>query len=90
LYDDGNIDSVPLSKFKFSFTIGFRLGFFEKLNIVQKNRPMNLKEMPNYSELGDMDPYTLQQIDFIIQLGAKDDYVNRWVFQNQTGIVKKI
>ena len=67
--DDGNIDSVPLSKFNFPLHC-FGLGFFEKLNIVQKNRPRNLKEMPNYSELGDMTPYTLQQTDFIIQLGA--------------------
>jgi len=89
LYEDGDIDSVPLSKFNFSFTIGFGLGFFEKLNIVQKNRPRNLKEMPNYSKLGDIAPYTLQQTDFIIQLGASDDYINRWVFHNQTGIVKK-
>jgi hypothetical protein len=60
LYDDGNINSVSLSKFNFYFTIGFGLEFFEKLNIVQKNRPRNLKAMPNYSELGDIAPYTLQ------------------------------
>ena len=26
---------------------------------------------------------------FLIQLGANEDYVNRWVFQNQVGIIKK-
>jgi Dyp-type peroxidase family len=86
---DGEISPVPLSYFNFTFTIGFGLGFFDKLNIVGKNRPKNIKEMPNYSELGDLTPYTLQQTDFIIQLGANDYDVNRWVFQNRTGPVEK-
>jgi Dyp-type peroxidase family len=89
LSEDGDINPAPLSEFNFSFTIGFGRGFFEKLNISGKNRPRNLTEMPIHSELGDTIPYSLQQTDFIIQLGADDDYINRWVFQNRTGIIKK-
>lgn len=44
--------------------------------------------MPKYNELGDKTPYKLQQTDFIIQLGAQDDYINRWAFHNQTGIAR--
>ena len=89
LSEDGDINPVPLSSFNFTFTLGFGLGFFNKLNIIEKNRPRNLKVMPNFSELGDLTPYRLQQTDFIIQLGAEDDYINRWVFQNRTGIVRR-
>jgi Dyp-type peroxidase family len=89
LSDNGDINPVPLSTFNFTFTIGFGLGFFNKLNIVGENRPRNIIGMPNYSVLGDLTPYTLKQTDFIIQLGATDDYINRWVFENRTGIVKK-
>ena len=89
LSEDGDINPVPLSRFNFTFTLGFGLGFFNKLNIIEKNRPRNLKVMPNFSELGDLTPYRLQQTDFIIQLGAEDDYINRWVFQNRTGIVRR-
>ena len=87
--DDGDINRQPLSNFNFSSTIGFGIGFFEKLNIIQANRPNGLKEMPGNAELGDPTKYTLLQTDFIIQLGAKDDYVNRWVFQNSTAIHDK-
>jgi Dyp-type peroxidase family len=89
LSEDGDINPVSLSEFNFSFTIGFGLRFFEKLNIIEKNRPRNLTEMPIHSELGDTTPYSLPQTDFIVQLGADDDYVNRWVFQNRTGIIRK-
>ena len=80
LSNDGTMNPVPLSNFNFSFTIGFGSGFFKKLDISEKNRPKNLKNIS---------PYTLQQTDFIIQLGANNDFVNRWVFQNRTGIAKK-
>jgi Dyp-type peroxidase family len=89
LLEDGNIIPRELSQFKFSATVGFGLGFFRKLNIAQKNIPKKLKAMPDYSELADIAPYSLFQTDFIIQLAASVDYVNRWVFQNQTGITKK-
>jgi len=89
LLEDGNIIPRELSRFKFSATVGFGLGFFRKLNIAQKNIPKKLKAMPDYSELADIAPYSLFQTDFIIQLAASVDYVNRWVFQNQTGITKK-
>jgi Dyp-type peroxidase family len=86
---DGDMKSVPLSFSNFTSTIGFGLGFFKKLNIPERNRPRHLKDMPSFSELGDAVPYSLLQTDFIIQLGAQDDYVNRWVFQNRTGIMNK-
>jgi Dyp-type peroxidase family len=89
LTEVGDIKSKPLSDFNFSSMIGFGLGFFRKLNIPKKNWPRNLKEMPDYHLLSDSTPYTLFQTDFIVQLGAQDDYVNRWVFQNQVGIVKR-
>jgi Dyp-type peroxidase family len=87
--EDGYITRRPLSYYNFSSTIGFGIGFFEKLNIIQANRPNSLKEMPSNVELGDLTPYSLLQTDFIIQLGAKADYVNRWVFQNSTAIHEK-
>lgn len=89
LTDDGDFKSRPLSDFNFTSTIGFGLGFFRKLNIQKKNWPKHLKEMPEYYEISDSVPYSLFQTDFIIQLGAEEDYVNRWVFQNQIGIEKK-
>lgn len=89
LSDDGDIIPMPLSRFNFSATIGFGLGFFEKLGIPERNIPRKLKTMPHYSELADPIPYSLHQTDFIIQLGAQDDYVNRWVFRNQIGIIIK-
>lgn len=82
--DDGAIKPQPLSNFNFSSTIGFGIGFFDKLNIIQANRPSAIKEMPRNVELGDPTQYTLLQTDFIIQLGAEVDYVNRWVFHNST------
>lgn len=89
ILDDGGIKTQPLSTFKFSATIGFGIGFFEKLNISQKNRPKNLKAMPKNTELGDSSTYSLRQTEFIIQLGAESDYVNRWVFQNLTASPKE-
>lgn len=89
ILEDGDIIPQPLSKFGFSSTIGFGVGFFDKLGIAKGNRPMNIKRMPDNDELGDTSQYTLLQTDFIIQLGADEDYVNRWVFQNSTNIQDK-
>jgi len=86
LTDDGDFKSRPLTGFNFTSTIGFGLSFFKKLKIPKSNWPNHLKEMPTYSEISDAVPYSLFQTDFIIQLGAEEDYVNRWVFQNQVGI----
>jgi Dyp-type peroxidase family len=86
LTDDGDIISLALNEFNFSATIGFGSGFFRKLDIPRKNWPKRLKAMPNYIELADTTPYSLAQTDFLIQLGATEDYINRWVFQNQIGI----
>jgi Dyp-type peroxidase family len=88
LSDEGNIVPTSLSDFNFSATIGFGIGFFGKLNIDDRNIPKKLKSMPDHSQLADLVPYSLPQTDFIIQLGSKDDYVNRWVFQNHVGIRK--
>jgi Dyp-type peroxidase family len=87
--DNGEIKLLPLSHFNFSSTIGFGIGFFEKLNISQTNRPSALKEMPDNIELGDADSYILRQTDFIIQLCSQVDYVNRWVFQNSNPVIHK-
>jgi hypothetical protein len=46
LLEDGRVVRSPLSKFYFSATIGFGIGFFERLKIIPKNRPKNLHEMP--------------------------------------------
>src|SRR4051812_9952955 len=87
--DDGDIKLLPLSNFNFSSTIGFGIGFFEKLDIARTNQPNNLKEMPDNFGLGDPNPYVLRQTDFILQLGANVDYVNRWIFQNSDVIIGK-
>jgi Dyp-type peroxidase family len=84
LSENGDITPVNLSTFNFSFTLGFGIGFFEKMNIPAENRPRNLIAMPDNTVSGDPHQYTLPQTDLIIQLGATDDYVNRWVFQNST------
>jgi Dyp-type peroxidase family len=88
LQPNGTIEPVKLSKFNFSFTIGFGVGFFEKLDIITKNRPRTLTAMPSNRELGDSAPYILLQTDFIVQLCSEVDYVNRWVYQNSTDAVK--
>jgi Dyp-type peroxidase family len=88
LQPNGNIEPVELAKFNFSFTIGFGISFFEKLDIIAKNRPRTLTSMPSNQELGDITPYALHQTDFIIQLGSQVDYVNRWVYQNSTDRIK--
>ena len=89
LSEDGNIELKTISDFKLSFTIGFGLGFFEKLRIDTKNRPRKLRNMPESCILGDPVPYTMQQTDFIIQIGSNQDYLNSWVFQNSTGLIKE-
>jgi Dyp-type peroxidase family len=86
LSDDGDIKLVSLSNSNFSSTIGFGIGFFEKLNITPTNRPNALKEMPDNLGLGDSTPYILGQTDFIIQLCSQVDYVNRWVYRNSNVI----
>lgn len=84
LTEDGDLRNVPLSEFNFSATVGFGMGFFEKLKVASRNRPKKLKEMPNHIELGDPRPYRLLQTDIMIQLGSTIEEVNRWVFQNST------
>jgi Dyp-type peroxidase family len=84
LDENGIIHSVKISDpktFNFSSTIGFGIGFFDKLDIREK-RPSRLKGMPDHSGLGDVTPYSLSQTDLVIQLGSNSDFVNRWVFQN--------
>jgi Dyp-type peroxidase family len=81
---DGTISSSPLSKYGFTATLGFGKGFFDKLNIPSDRCPKRLFPMPDHYELGDPEPYTLRQTDLIIQLGSNKEYVNRWIFQNDT------
>ena len=69
-------------KFKFSSTIGFGYGFFEKLDIEKNRWPKKLRVMPDHKELGDVTPYSLAQTDLIIQLCSTKDFINRWVLEN--------
>jgi Dyp-type peroxidase family len=90
LLDNGEIARSPLSKFNFSATIGFGSGFFEKLEISQERWPRRLYEMPNHIGLLDQTPYLLSQTDLLIQIGSTQDFVNRWVFQNDVHPLTKI
>ena len=80
--ENRNIFQVQLKDFNFSATVGFGVGFFDKLRIPDKYRPSKIKAMPNHLGLGDVVRYSLPQTDLIIQLGSTSDFVNRWVFEN--------
>jgi Dyp-type peroxidase family len=80
--DQRILTRVPLSKFNFSATIGFGIGFFDKLDIPEILRPRRLKSMPNHLGLGDIEEYSLPQTDLIIQLASNSDFVNQWVLEN--------
>lgn len=80
---DGKVNQRRLEDFKFSATIGFGMGFFDKLSIPDDERPKKMKSMPDHFGLGDVTPYSLAQTDLIIQLGSTSDVVNRWVFENK-------
>jgi Dyp-type peroxidase family len=80
--DIGYMHEDSAEKFNFSATIGFGIGFFDKLGIPANRRPKLLKSMPDHEELGDIAPYSLEQSDLIIQLGSKVDFINRWVYEN--------
>ena len=82
LTEEGSVRLFPLSKYNFTFTIGFGKSFFEKLNIDPEKHPRRIYVMPDHHQLGDDLPYVLNQTDIIIQLGSDKDFVNRWVFQN--------
>ena len=84
LSEDGSITQYKPSRYNFSATIGFGIGFFEKLNIDKYNRPRRLYSMPDHNELMDPFPYRLRQTDLILQLGSTTDFVNRWIFQNDS------
>jgi Dyp-type peroxidase family len=90
LTNEGETRIVPLSEFNFSATIGFGMGFFEKLKIDSPNRPKKLKEMPNHIGLGDPRPYSIFQTDFIIQLGSDTEDINRWVFQHSSAKTEQV
>lgn len=80
--EDGNIDATSLKDYNFSATLGFGIGFFEKLGIGQDKRPKKLYRMPDHGELGDLIPYVFTQTDFIVQLCSTKDFVNRLVFKS--------
>ena len=67
LLPNGEMKRVKLSDFNFSATLGFGIGFFEKLKISSKNYPKSLKEMPMHMGLYDKKPYKIFQTDFIIR-----------------------
>ncbi len=82
LSDKGKLERQPLSHFNFSATVGFGTGFFDLLGIAPDKRPAKLREMPDHDGLGDTTPYCIGQSDMIIQLGASEDFINRWVLEN--------
>lgn len=84
LGEDGFVTPRPLADFYFSATIGFGLGFFDRLHIPQSRRPPLISAMPDHQGLADPVPYSLGQTDLIIQLGAAEEYINRWVFENSS------
>jgi Dyp-type peroxidase family len=79
----GNLSSSALTEFNFSATIGFGIGFFDRLSISENKRPKRIKSIPDHVGLGDVAPYSLAQTDLIIQLGSTSDFVNRWVYENK-------
>jgi Dyp-type peroxidase family len=79
---NGDLIRRPIIEFGFSATIGFGVGFFERLSIKKQNTPRKLREMPDHSWLGDPIPYDLAQTDMVLQLGSEKDFVNRWVLEN--------
>ena len=86
LSDNGYISRVPLSNFNFSSTIGFGIGFFDKLKIDSRNRPKKLRRMPDHTGLLDRARYILEQTDVIIQLCSTSADVNRRIYDNTSGI----
>lgn len=66
----------------FSATVGFGLGFFDRLAISDERRPKHLREMPDHIGLGDPTSYNLSQTDLIVQIASKTDHINRWVLDN--------
>jgi Dyp-type peroxidase family len=82
LNERGKLQRKQIRSFHFSATIGFGIGFFDLLKIPVAKRPKKLRAMPNHESLGDVKRYSLEQTDMIIQLGASEDFVNRWVLEN--------
>ena len=82
LDNDGKLSRLPLKEFNFSATLGFGIGFFDKLGVPDSQRPKKIKSMPNHAGLGDVARYSLSQTDLIVQLGSTSDFINRWIFEN--------
>ena len=82
--ESGDVASSKLTEFAFSATMGFGMGFFEKLKIDRKYCPRSLYEMPSHAELGDPEEYLFTQTDMILQLCSNSDFVNRWVFKTDS------
>jgi len=82
--ESGDVRSSKLTDFTFSATVGFGIGFFEKLKIDRKHCPRRLYEMPLHSDLGDPEQYLFTQTDMILQLCSNKDFVNRWVFKTDS------
>ena len=80
----GDVVSSKVADFNFSGTVGFGIGFFEKLKIDPRNRPRRLYEMPLNEDLGDAVQYQFTQTDMILQLCSTKDFVNRWVFKTDS------
>jgi Dyp-type peroxidase family len=85
LSENGYISRLPLSNFNFSSTIGFGVGYFDKLNIDSRNRPKKLRRMPDHTGLLDSTKYILEQTDVIVQLCSTSADVNRRIYDNTSG-----
>jgi Dyp-type peroxidase family len=83
LGQDGKLVRKHLFKdYMFRSTIGFGLGFFDRLNVSTVKRPKNLRIMPDHTALGDPTPYSLAQTDLIIQIASTEEFINRYVLEN--------
>ena len=83
LGDDGRFVRKHLfNDYKFTATVGFGLGFFDRLNVITDKRPKRLREMPDHTGLGDPTPFSLAQTDIIIQIASSQAHINRWVLEN--------
>jgi Dyp-type peroxidase family len=90
LGNDGKLVRKNLFKdYMFRATIGFGLGFFDKLNVKTNKRPKNLRIMPDHAELGDPSPYSLAQTDLIIQIASSEEFINRYVLENALQAVQQ-
>ena len=82
---DHGLVTRALTHWQFTATVAFGPGFFEGLAIPVEKRPRRIRPMPSAEALGDRAPYSMGQTDMLVQLGATDDFINRFVLENALG-----